>query len=131
MEENAKRKMQFLELYCMVMADGIVHPKEMEVLYRIGKETYQLTDSELTIAVKNSGSSPFVPDDYEDRIRLLYEMALIAWADGVLEQSERDLLCRYAKFYMVSDDQIDAVVDFLLAEAQKNVSEDEIIAQFK
>ena len=38
------RQLQFLELYRMVLADGIAHPKEMETLYRIGVENYGLTN---------------------------------------------------------------------------------------
>ena len=48
-QELSKKKLQFLDLYCMVLADGIVHPKEMETLYRIGLENYGLTEDEIKI----------------------------------------------------------------------------------
>ena len=57
METNAKKKMQFLDLYCMVMADGIVHPKEMETLYRIWLKNDGLTESEINEGVKSAGVS--------------------------------------------------------------------------
>ena len=50
-QELSKKKLQFLDLYCMVLADGIIHPKEMETLYRIGLENYSLTEDEITESV--------------------------------------------------------------------------------
>lgn len=129
MEIDSKKKLQFLDLYCMVMADGIVHPKEMETLYRIGRETYGLSEQEIDLGVKESGTSNVIPELPEERVAMLYEMALIAWADGELEESERNLLRRYATMYGVNDDSIDELVDFLLAKAQVNTDEIEVIKE--
>lgn len=127
MESSAKKKMQFLDLYCMVLADGIVHPKEMETLYRIGLENYGLTENEINENVKSSGVSSVIPELPEERIALLYEMAIIAWADGELEDSERNMLRRYATMYGVNEESIDDLVDFLLDMAKKNVDEKDVI----
>jgi DnaJ-domain-containing protein 1 len=35
---NEKLKQHFLGLYQMILADTEVHPKELELLYQIGKE---------------------------------------------------------------------------------------------
>lgn len=127
MESSAKKKMQFLDLYCMVLADGIVHPKEMETLYRIGLENYGLTENEINENVKSSGVSSVIPELPEERIALLYEMAIIAWADGELEDSERNMLRRYATMYGVNEESIDDLVDFLLDMAKNNVDEKDVI----
>ena len=129
METNAKKKMQFLDLYCMVMADGIVHPKEMETLYRIGLENYGLTESEINEGVKSAGVSSAVPELPEERIAVLYEMALIAWADGELDVSERNMLRRYASMYGVNDESVDELVDFLLEKAHCGTDEKEVIKE--
>ena len=129
METNAKKKMQFLDLYCMVMADGIVHPKEMETLYRIGLENYGLTESEINEGVKSAGVSSVIPELPEERIAVLYEMAIIAWADGVLEDTERNMLRRYASMYGVNEESIDELVDFLLEKAHSNTDEKEVIKE--
>ena len=119
--------MQFLDLYCMVMADGIVHPKEMETLYRIGLKNYGLTESEINEGVKSAGVSSVIPELPEERIAVLYEMAIIAWADGVLEDSERNMLRRYAAMYGVNEASIGELVDFLLDKAKNNVDEKDVI----
>ena len=127
MEVGTKKKTQFLNLYCMVMADGIVHPKEMETLYRIGTETYGLTLEEMNEGVKASGISSVIPELPEERIRMLYQMALLAWADGELEDSERNLLRRYALKYGVNEENINELVDFLLEKAKIDTKEADVI----
>lgn len=127
METSTKEKMRFLDLYCMVMADGIVHPKEMETLYRIGLENYGLSEADINEGVKSAGVSSVIPELPEERIAVLYEMAIIAWADGVLEESERNMLRRYAAMYGVNEDSIDELVNFLLDKAKSNADEKDVI----
>lgn len=129
METNSRKKIQFLDLYCMVMADGIVHPKEMETLYRIGLKNYGLTESEIDESIKSAGVSTTIPELPEERIAVLYEMAQIAWADGELDESERNLLRRYASLYGVNDANIDELVDFLLDKAKNNTDEQEVLKE--
>lgn len=127
MEIDAKKKLQFLDLYSMVMADGIVHPKEMETLYRIGIDDYGLTEEEITNSVKSSGFSMVIPELPEERIAVLYEMAEIAWADGKLEESERNMLRRYAALYEVKEDSIDELVDILLDKAKNGIEKKQVL----
>lgn len=131
MDFDKKKKLQFLDLYCMVMADGIVHPKEMETLYRIGLEHYGLSENEIIEGVKSAGVSSVIPELPEEKISVLYEMALIAWSDGELEESERNMLRRYAAMYGVNEEKIDELVDFLLGQAKDDVDEKEVINQLK
>ncbi len=125
------RQLQFLELYRMVLADGIAHPKEMETLYRIGVENYGLTNEQITKEIAEESFSTFIPQTPEDKIKLLYELALIAWADGVIEESEKKLLKRYAILFGIKEELSDEFVDFLLKKVQDNVSENEITNHFE
>lgn len=119
--------MHFLDLYCMVMADGIVHPKELETLYRIGIDIYGLTQDEITQSIVSAGKTMVIPKTLEEKMSLLYEMALVAWADGELEESERKLLKRYALLYGVEENHVDELVEYLLEKAKNNVKEEDII----
>ena len=125
------RQLQFLELYRMVLADGIAHPKEMETLYRIGVENYGLTNEQITKEIAEESFSTFIPETPEDKIKLLYELALIAWADVVIEESEKKLLKRYAILFGIKEELSDEFVDFLLKKVQDNVSENEITNHFE
>lgn len=125
------KQLQFLELYRMVMADGIAHPKEMETLYRIGIEEYGLTNEQISQTITLESSATVIPEDPKDRIKLLYELAIIAWADGVIEESERNLLRRYAVLFGIKEQSADAFIDFLLKKVQENVSEKDITNHFE
>ncbi len=125
------KQLQFLELYRMVMADGIAHPKEMETLYRIGIEEYGLTNKQISQTITLESSSTIIPEDPKDRIKLLYELAIIAWADGVIEESERNLLRRYVVLFGIKEELADDFTDFLLKKVQENVSEKDIINHFE
>ena len=124
-------QLQFLELYRMVMADGIAHPKEMETLYRIGIEEYDLTNKQISQTITQESSSAIIPEDPKDRIKLLYELAIIAWADGVIEESEKNLLRRYVILFGIKEELADNFTDFLLKKVQENVSEKDIIKHFE
>ena len=125
------KQLQFLELYRMVMADGIAHPKEMETLYRIGIEEYGLTNEQISQTITLESSSTIIPEDPKDRIKLLYELAIIAWADGVIEESEKNLLRRYVILFGIKEELADNFTDFLLKKVQENVSEKDIIKHFE
>lgn len=126
---DKKLQLHFLNLYCMVIADGIVDPKEMETIYRIGRENYGLSEEEINKAIVDTGTTYAIPESSEERVRILYEMAIIAWADGKIEDSERKMLRDYALRYGVVENSVTDFVDYLLKKAHCNVSEEDIIKE--
>lgn len=108
----------FLSLYCMIVADGDVAMSELDELYRIARENYGLTREEIDKAILSGGSSFYVPQSDEDKVRYLYDLALIAVADGI-EDSEIVLLKEYARKFGFLDENVDALVNYLLEEAKK------------
>lgn len=126
---DKRLQLHFLNLYCMVIADGIVDPKEMETIYKIGRENYGLSEEEINKAVVNAGTTYAIPESSEERVRILYEMAIIAWADGKIEDSERKMLRDYALRYGIVENSVTAFVDYLLEKAHNDVSEEDIIKE--
>lgn len=49
-----KLKARFLSLYSMILADGIIDAREMETLYRIGREEYGISQKEIDLALKKA-----------------------------------------------------------------------------
>ena len=126
-------KNQFLNLYGMMMADGIMHPNELAELYRIGMEHFGLTPAEINETVKDGGynTEVVVPESPADRLQLLYDMAVIAWADGEIQSDEKELLKRYAKEYGMDETLIEQFVDYLLEQVKDKVSFDDLLEQLK
>ena len=56
-------------------------------------------------------------------------MAVVAWADGKIEDSERKMLRSYALRYGVIEKSVTSFVDYLLEKAHDDVSEEDIIKE--
>lgn len=126
---NPQTQWRFLQLYCMVVADGIIDASELQTLYRIGRENYGLSPDEISEAVTEAGIPSGIPDRLNDQVQFLYELALIAWADGVIEDSEKELLCRYALKMGFLESNIAGIIDFLLEKAQHNAPIEEVLSE--
>ena len=113
----------------MILADGVIDARELETLYKIGTEQYGLTQTEITATIRNAGSSFIMPSTIAEKIRFLYNLAQIAYADNEIDKSERELLKRYISKMEFSEENIDSIADFLFESVKNNVSVDEIINQ--
>lgn len=129
MEERLKSR--FMGLYCMILADGIVDSRELETIYRIGRENYGLSADEITATVRDSGTSFNLPVLLDDKVRLLYEMGEVAWADGRIEESERNLLLKYALRMNFKEENLDAIVDYILEKVEHKIPVEEVIKEIK
>lgn len=127
MEE--KLKSRFMGLYCMILADGIVDSRELETVYRIGRENYGLSAEEIMSTVRDSGTSFILPEAIEEKIELLYQMGEIAWADGDVEESEKTLMRRYASRMRFEDEHLDGIVSYILDKVKNKVPVGEVIKE--
>lgn len=120
-----KQQAQLLALYRMVLADGNVDPREITQLYRLGVEEFGLTEVEVQEAVFTENYAVYVPEDPLDKAIFLYQMALIAAADGEIADSERELLVFYIKAFDFNSDKAIEMADILLNYALQGLSVDE------
>lgn len=111
----------------MVLADGIVEAKELETLYRIGRDDYHLTPEEVNAAVTSTGTTFVMPDKLTDRISILYEMAEIAWADGKIDETEKSLLARHAVHLGFKEENAEGIAEFMLQQVNDGKSCNEVI----
>lgn len=115
----------------MVLADGIIEAKELETLYRIGTESYGLSPEEITQAIKESGTSFISPQTLEGKIHMLYDLCQIAWADGVIDDSEINLLKKYILKMGFIPENADEITSFMLESVQQGRSLSEILSQIQ
>lgn len=129
MEE--KLKSRFMGLYCMILADGVVDSRELETVYRIGRESYGLSAEEITSTVRDAGTSFILPNTLEDKIELLYQMGEIAWADGEIEESEKGLMRRYAARMGFEEKNLDDIVAYILERVSRKMPVSEVIKEIR
>lgn len=125
MNENLKKL--FLELYQMIISDSEVHPKELELLYQLGKDK-GISEQEIQAAVfspNNLFSTESLSDD--EKITYLYNMAQIAWADGRLDDKEKETLHNTCKRFGFAEEYVAEISDFLLTLAEKKKTINEVL----
>ena len=111
----------------MVVADGDVAISELDEMYRIARENYGLTQEEINTAILTGGSAFYIPEHDEDKVKYLYDLALIAAADGIIDESEVILLRNYALKFGFMEENVNELVDLLLDYAKKKTPVDEIL----
>ena len=122
------KKSQFLALYRMVLADGVIDPLELETIYRIGTESYGLTQDEITDSLQNAGTSLQLPQTIEDKVKFLFNLAEVAWADGVIEPSEKELLRKYVIHLGFEEENAHQITEFMLNAVERGQTVEEILS---
>jgi len=82
------KKSHIKNLLALAKADGYVHAKEQKMLLKIGKrlglkdrQVKELMDSDEKFTV-------IVPDNFHDKMNVLFDVIQMVWADGVIEKKE-------------------------------------------
>ena len=84
------KKSHIKNLLALAKVDGTMHPEEEALLYRIGKK-YGLKDRQVKQLVDmDEKLEVVVPDNHHDKMNLLYDLILMVYADGVVDQHEID-----------------------------------------
>lgn len=84
------KKNHIKNLLALSKADGHMHEKEVEMLYKIGKR-YGLKDRQISTLIDDN--EPYeinVPDNFHDKMNVLYDLVLMVYADGIVEKKEID-----------------------------------------
>jgi len=119
-----------MNLYGMMMADLEISPLEKAELYRIGKEEFGLSAEELDKLVISDEILFYMPENETNKILYLYDMALMAWADGKIVDDEKELLKKTMKKFGIIDSEINELTEFLLAKAKEKLTHEQLLKEF-
>lgn len=82
------KKNHIKNLLALAKADGHMHKKEMQLLFKIG-HGYGLKDWQVQKLVDSTDKFELnIPGNYNDRMNLLYDLILMIYADEVVEKRE-------------------------------------------
>jgi hypothetical protein len=82
------KKNHLKHLLALANADGNIHEKELVLLFKLGKK-YGLKDWQIQNLVDSKEKFELnIPDNFYDRMNLLYDLILMVYADGVVEKRE-------------------------------------------
>lgn len=121
----------FLNLYHMAIADLEVDPRELELLYIIGEEK-GITKDQIDDVILRPDKIKFnSPSTLIDKIECLYDFARIAWADGRIDDNEKRVMNVFCEKFGFEADNIPEIIDFLISEAQKKTSKEQLFEIIK
>ncbi|MBX2946743.1 MAG: TerB family tellurite resistance protein [Cyclobacteriaceae bacterium] len=104
------KKNHLKNLLALANADGNIHKKELELLFKIGKK-YGLKDWQIQNLVDSKETFELnIPDNFHDRMNLLYDLMLMVYADGKVEKREIEFCEDVAKRFKMQK----AIVTWLL-----------------
>ena len=119
-------KGHFLNLYHMAISDAEVDTTELEILYKIGEER-GVSRNEIDEVVVRPDTIKFSPpESVLEKIESLYDFAKIAWADGKIDENEERVMTMFCSKFGFEKENVPTIVKFLLEEAQKGTSKEEI-----
>lgn len=124
MEE--KLESHFFNLYQMALADNELDTKELEMLYLLGEEK-GISKTEIDSVVLRPDKVKFTtPETTLEKIECLYDFARIAWADGKIDKNEKSLMQVFTKKFGFEEANIPTIIQFLIDEAEKGTSKEDI-----
>lgn len=82
------KKSHIKNLLALAKADGHVHAKEQKMLLKIGKRLGLKDRQVKELMDSNEKFSVVVPDNFHDRMNVLFDVIQMVWADGVIEKKE-------------------------------------------
>lgn len=98
------KKNHIKNLLALAKADDHMHEKEIELLYRLGTK-YGLKDWQVQNLIESVEKFELiVPDNFNDRMNLLYDLLLMVYADGVVKKGEIEFCEDVAKRFDLQKD---------------------------
>lgn len=111
-ERSSYRRNYMRNLIILAALDGHVNEKERKLIYRIGKsrglKNWQL-DELITEDMRDA--EVFVPETSGNRMSLLYDLMLMVYLDGEVDDQETDLIKRIIAKYNLRQELVDHLID--------------------
>lgn len=121
-------KSHFLNLYAMALSDSQIDTLELETLYKIAHEK-GIGKAEIDEVILNPHKVQFsFPESLNDKIVHLYDLARIILADGIVDREEKHTLELFCTRFGFEENNIPAIVDFLLDSAKKEIDVKELLS---
>lgn len=109
------KKNHIKNLLALAKADGHMHEKEIQLLFKIGKR-YGLKNRQIQELIDSQEQFEIiVPDNHNDKMNLLYDLILMVYADDVVNKHEVEFCQEMASRFRLKKE----LVEWLLREFKK------------
>ncbi len=119
------------DLLNMALADSNIDISELTLIYEMGLEK-GITKAEIDELQRNiKATSVEPPKELEDKVKLLYDLCLIIWADDKVVKEEKDLLLKFIIQCKFKKEDAEEIADYLLERTKAKASLEEILDEIK
>ena len=108
-----EQRSHLMDLYRLARVDEDFDMREVFLLTELCKK-YNVNLNEISIKLTSTEHEVLIPESIEERIKYLYELTQMAWADNIIQDCERDILRNYALRYDFLEENVDRIVDYLI-----------------
>lgn len=127
MDESLKS--HFFNLYQIMLADEVVDPRELAMLYKIGKER-GVSDEEMN-KILFSPIELTPPNTLDMKIEYLCDITRMILADDKIEMSEIEIFKVFCQKFGFLEENIDKIYNTIMEKVKSGLSTTEIINQIK
>lgn len=122
---NEKIKNHVINLYMIALSDGHFAPEELETIIKIGEEKgFSKEEFEKTIVQPNIEFS--IPEDFIERIKLLYDFVKVIISDQKIEEEEVNTFLMFCKKFQFEEERGKELFDWLIEMANQNLSTEDL-----
>lgn len=130
MNISTELKSHFLRLYQMAFADDNFDVLELQMLYKFAEER-GLSKDQLNDILLNPSQASSIPENLDEKIEYLYDLAIMIWADDIVTEDEKNTLKKYCLKFEFLEENIDDICEFLLENAKAKISIKELITKMQ
>jgi uncharacterized tellurite resistance protein B-like protein len=125
-------KSYFKSLYRMMLSDDDIHEQELSMLYQLAIDKgIPEQDIDNFLGEPLDDDDMFTPHDTLIKIEYLYDLARMAWADGNVDDREKQTLVHFCTSFGFAEENIPLIIEFLLEEAKRGASKQSVMEQVK
>lgn len=130
---SEKMKSHILNLYLLALSDGDFAPEELEAILMIAeekgfsKEEKGFSKEDFQKIISNPVGIDFhLPENFMDRIKLLFDFVKVILADGVVKEDEKKMFYKFCEKFEFEEGATVELFDWLVEISKQNLSTDEI-----
>lgn len=125
-----EQRNHLIDLYKLALVDEDFDMREVFLLTELCKK-YDVDLNEITIKLTSTEHEELIPESIEERVKYLYELTQMAWADNIIQDSERDMLRNYALRYDFLEKNVDGIVDYLIESVRNGKTLEDIYKELQ
>ena len=124
-------KAHFLRLYQMAICDDNFSALELKMLYKCAEERGIDSKKLDEILFNPINLKSLIPQTIEEKIDYLYDLTVMIWADSTVSPDEYSAMEKYVLMFGFLEENLTAIVDYLIEAVKIGKNKNEIIFELK